>query len=598
MNVHLPMHVGMVIGSREATALDFWVAVEPGQFLRLDDLVYVQFAHPDPEVGQVTYYGMVDQVTKLYEGNPFDTDVFLAQRDLLPVSISYAAHVRVTRLEPEEYLPPDPGTRVYSVRGQPEALEKALYYDRMKRFVGSREVDSRLPAGLLKNGEVAYLNLDFLDGSKGGHVNISGISGVATKTTYATFLLYSLLNSSANLEAGSTRALLFNVKGQDLFYLDQRNRQLKPEHEKQYRQLGLPHAPFGSVTFLAPPRKSAGDLLPDTQRTSSQNPAVAYFWDLVQFCQKGLLPFMFTDRGQISNLGFSIELVTSRLRQLANDQPGPHLSVDDWIDPDEDASDIPTFDTMGRQRIVSLHQLVLYIEYKLLPDRTNESSGRGKGPGAWAGRQAPATLEAFCRRLRAAAHHLGHLIRGDRPGQPPNPLRGSHQVSVIDIHSLHSQAQMFVVGTLLNDLFEAKEGGQYQGKIYVVLDELNKYAPREGDSPIRDRLLDIAERGRSLGVLLIGAQQTASEVERRIVANAAIRVVGRLDAAEAERPEYRYLPSAFRDRSIILPQGTMLLQQPELPVPLAVVFPYPAWATRGDEVERDTSDKTLRDLLF
>ena len=57
-------------------------------------------------------------------------------------------------------------------------------------------------------------------------------------------------------------------------------------------------------------------------------------------------------------------------------------------------------------------------------------------------------------------------------------------------------------------------------------------------------LLDIAERGRSLGVILIGAQQTASEVERRVVANAAFRVVGRLDAAEAERGEYGFLPTA------------------------------------------------------
>jgi DNA helicase HerA-like ATPase len=79
--------------------------------------------------------------------------------------------------------------------------------------------------------------------------------------------------------------------------------------------------------------------------------------------------------------------------------------------------------------------------------------------------------------------------------------------------------------------------------MFVVLDELNKYAPREGDSPIKQILLDLAERGRSLGVILIGAQQTASEVERRILANCAIRVAGRLDAAEAVRPEYGYLPA-------------------------------------------------------
>ncbi|MCB1017089.1 MAG: ATP-binding protein, partial [Acidimicrobiales bacterium] len=95
--------------------------------------------------------------------------------------------------------------------------------------------------------------------------------------------------------------------------------------------------------------------------------------------------------------------------------------------------------------------------------------------------------------------------------------------------------------------------------------------------------LDVAERGRSLGIILIGAQQTASEVERRIVANSAIRVVGRLDAAEATRGEYGFLPQVQRQRATIIKPGTMLLSQPEIPVPLMVQFPFPAWATRAAE---------------
>ena len=76
-----------------------------------------------------------------------------------------------------------------------------------------------------------------------------------------------------------------------------------------------------------------------------------------------------------------------------------------------------------------------------------------------------------------------------------------------------------------------------------MLDELNKYAPREGHSPIKEILLDVAERGRSLGIILIGAQQTASEVERRVIANSSPSgSPGRLDPAEADRPEYGFLP--------------------------------------------------------
>ncbi len=126
-------------------------------------------------------------------------------------------------------------------------------------------------------------------------------------------------------------------------------------------------------------------------------------------------------------------------------------------------------------------------------------------------------------------------------------------------------------------------GGQRDSALFVMLDELNKYAPREGDSPIKQILLDVAERGRSLGVILIGAQQTASEVERRILSNCAIRVAGRLDAAEAERPEYGYLPPAQRQRATLAKPGTMFIAQPDIPVPLAVDFPFPAWATRPSE---------------
>lgn len=56
-------------------------------------------------------------------------------------------------------------------------------------------------------------------------------------------------------------------------------------------------------------------------------------------------------------------------------------------------------------------------------------------------------------------------------------------------------------------------------------------------------ILDAAERGRSLGIILIGAQQTASEVEERVVSNAALRVIGRLEACESLEPT-RYPPSA------------------------------------------------------
>jgi len=566
--------VGVVLGKREATPLEFWVGVEAGKKLRLDDLVYA-------ESDGVRYYGMVDQVMKLHEGAQFDSDAFLVKENVLPVNTAYVAHVTVTRLDPEDYLPPEPGAPVYLARG--EELARSLYYERMKE---------RLPVGLLRNGEPAYVNLEFLDGRRGGHVNISGISGVAAKTSYALFLLFSLYKSGVLAEAESARTLIFNVKGQDLFYLDRPNARLTEADRRAYRALGLPAEPFDSVGFFAPPRfaPGEGELVPET--SGRYDGVFAYHWDLVQFAKEGLLPYLFADRGMMTNLGFLIDQVTLRLAQLARDQKGPALLVDDW----EGAEAAPvTFDALGKVALTTFDDLVNYLEAKLLGDESQGEEARGDP--RWIARQHPGTLQAFIRRLRAAAKHVRKLIRGDRPGRPPDPLKSERQLNVVDIHRLAPQAQMFVVGALLKEVFTAKEENRYRGKVFVVLDELNKYAPREGESPIKDVLLDIAERGRSLGVILIGAQQTASEVERRVVANAAIRVVGRLDAAEAERPEYRFLPGAFRERALILPQGAVILQQPEVPVPQLVTFPFPAWATKPSEVAEDVSAESLRSEL-
>lgn len=203
------------------------------------------------------------------------------------------------------------------------------------------------------------------------------------------------------------------------------------------------------------------------------------------------------------------------------------------------------------------------------------------------------TVSAFLRRLDGARIQCGHLIKGTDAADVEHHRIDwrAAQVSVIDIHNLHDRAKRFVVGVVVKRMFEDKERtGSARPLTFLVLDELNKYAPREGWSPIKEVLLDIAERGRSLGVVLIGAQQTASEVERRVVANSAIRVVGRLDTAEAERAEYGFLSGAARQRAAILKPGSMILQQPEIPVPLQIRFPFPAWATRASEVATPVDD--------
>ena len=540
---------GLVLGSQDATPLEFWVGVEAGNQLELDDLVVVETMSPRGQ--SVSFFGIIDAVRKRYEGAQYDTDAFRAAAGTLPVDISYAAHVQVTRVDPEVFIPPHPGDPVRVVRG--EEFQRALYFDRMEH---------RLPIGLTRTGEPVFANLEFLDGTRGAHASISGVSGVATKTSYATFLLYALFRSDVlGAESINSKALVFNVKGEDLLWLDRPNVLLSGEARTQYERLGLPVGAFESAGLYAPTRRGSGAPMPDTG--GRQEGIRPYLWTMREFAQDRLLRFAFADadsnRGQFP---FVIVRVERALERAAADGPR------------ED----PGIDIDGR-RVESFDQLVDLLDGPALDNMVPTAVASG-------------TLDAFRRRLHAAAQHMGHLVRGSQPARGLSIKWEDHQVTVVDIHTLHSIAQMFVVGVLLKRIMEEKEArGTARPLVFVVLDELNKYAPREGSSPIRDVLLDIAERGRSLGFSLFGAQQTASEVERRVVANAALKVVGRLDAAEAERSEYGFLTRVARVRATMLQPGTMIVAQPEIPTPILLRFPFPAWATRQSEALPIGSDR-------
>jgi uncharacterized protein len=506
--------VGRVIGTEDATPLEFWVGIGPDAFLQLDDVVALERVLPDGRT--VKIFGMVSQVRARHEGASLDSDVFLIEDGILPAEVSRAALVQSTRFEPEVFVPPLPGTAVD--RAQGEARDQALFFDQM---------DRKLPAGLSRDDEPLFLDLDFLDGTKGAHVNISGVSGVATKTSYATFLLYSLFHSGVlGAEAVNTKALIFNVKGEDLLFLDHENTQLAEEERAKYAHLDLP--------------------------------VTSFFWTVEQFCQDELLPFLFADaEDDRQQYTMVVHNVTARLAADAQAAGEGAVRIDG--------------DTARTFR-----ELV-----EIISNRVQDEGEADR----WAGRAIGAgTVNAFIRRLHGSIRHLDRLIRADVPDADAHLVNDDAQVTVVDLHNLNDRAKRFVVGVVLRRAFDKKERqGHARPLQFVVLDELNKYAPREGASPIKEILLDVAERGRSLGIILIGAQQTASEVERRIVANCAIRVVGRLDPAEASRGEYGFLPPVQRDRATIIKPGTMLVAQPHLPVPLVTQFPFPAWATRSAE---------------
>jgi len=565
--------VGRVLGLQHTTTQEFRVAIDEDAYLQLDDLVVVRTEVPGRE--ELCTYGIVTESQALYEGASFESDTHrIAEEGTLPAAKVRSATVAVTRVLPEIWVAPDPGGLVLRAAGPERA--RALYADEMER---------PLPIGIGRDGLPVHVDLDFFDGRKGGHMSISGVSGVATKTSFALFFLRMLTGRQdlVGEAASNLRVLVFNVKGEDLLWLDKKNRHFgqNPQWAADWGALGVEPAPFPQVAFWAPPRPASGDrLLPNTG--SRMEGVHAFCWTPRELIDEGLLRFLFTDASDARNqLNFIEERVRAQLRRFAVDVAGQPGAVVLRDPPPGGHRPGELVQPRGDELVIEdLKTLLEALELRLDP-------ADGEPERKWTGRVQGGTVSAFLRRMQAAVGRLGHLVRA---GESRRIDRSKAQVTVVAIQSLHELAQRFVVGALLAETFEAKEtSGQRLPLSVIVLDELNKYAPREGQSPLKDMLIDIAQRGRSLGVLLVGAQQTASRVAPEVMENASIRVAGRLDAAEAQRAEYGWMLPATRARARLLKPGTMVLSQPSIPVPLVVTFPFPPWATRKEELldERD-----------
>jgi DNA helicase HerA-like ATPase len=564
----IPPPVGIVLGHQAATSQAFTVGLREGQTLEVDDLVALGI--PDP-AGEVTTYGVVTESLAQLEGASLPSDTAVIAEGVMPGELVRTAEVQVVRVEPERWVAPHPGSAVRRARG--EDRRRALYEDTMTR---------RLPVGIARDGEPLCIDLDFLDGTKGGHVSISGISGVATKTSTA-LALVRLVLAHPDMR-GRARALLFNVKGEDLLHIDRPNRAYEErvaageDLDRRWAALGLlDPGPFPSVAVWAPPR---ADGTPDCE---TRHEGVRTFgWSPWRFAVDGLLRFCFADaddaRGQ---LGFVEERVRSELLRRAvpvAGRPGALGLTDRPVSPGPERRSPEPVGELFAGPFEDLGQLVEWLTERIDAEALDNR---------WTGQVASGTLQAFARRLRAAGHRLGPLVRAGGEPIPRGPAAAEEPlVSVVHLTRLHDFAQRFVVGALLAQTFAAKEAGTRDPIEIVVLDELNKYAPREGRSPIRDTLVDIAQRGRSLGVILVGCQQQASLVAPEVTQNAAIRISGRLDPAEAERAEYGWLSPQARSRARLLTQGRVLVSQPSVPTALAVELPFPPWATAHREVPR------------
>jgi len=444
----------------------------------------------------------------------------------------------------------------------------ALGIDKMFEYEKEHNVKVTIPAGLIKmsNGSRARVFLDkrYVLGPEGAHVNVAGISGLATKTSYAMFLIQSILQSVGSQDYA---VILLNVKQNDLLVIDKPRKGMKPEDHEMWEFLGLKPQPFENVRYLLPWGK-------DTQTTG--------------------LPNCFGEPpDQFQTYAYSLEDV---IGNRANPGPGLGLLIrvpDPW-------------DTLGAL-IGEIQQGVSNNEPTWKSIRTWDQLLNGpplmdKGQANKLGQIPASSVGRFVRILRRVAKNRqsGVFVEQRAPRRAANlgdEIRGikGGQTTVVDMAKLTDEERALVFGHIIQEVYgmyaEATidERADLPKKVIIFVDELNKYAPQrrgESESSILDHVLDIAARGRSLGVVLISAEQFMSEVHGQVVGNCGTKVIGRSDSSELADAAYRFIAQDVKAHLTRLDKGELLLSHPIYRQPVKIQFPQPAYEAIGHGTRR------------
>ena len=461
----------------------------------------------------------------------------------------------VLRQMPEEPLQPVPLGSVWLASDADVVLALRMDgYTRGERATG-------IPVGLYAGGgseAPVYLDCDFLLGPEAAHLNITGVSGLATKTSAVEFLLSSIFQTFP-AHKGSVAAVCFNVKGPDLCFLDQ-PASLSGEDLRQYARLGLRPEPFENVRYYAPLKPDGVNL--NSLRT---NEALAGNTEPLVWGLREVLDYaeVVLNRDDIdAKADAFIDFLAERVvgREYVDEMlRGKSFHVQSFADLDEFFRAI--FDFM---------------------------EAMGRGAEVWRTHHV-ATIRKVRNRLSNISTRSKGLVTDDGVSNDlPWGRFEDRSVHVVDVAGLEPLVQDLVFARVVPKLREHLERRDLGvDHVVVFVDELNKYAPADGpDTYVRKMLLDLSERGRYLGLVLFSAQQFRSQVQRRVVGNAGTGIYGRMDMDELAMPAYTTLSAATKIKLATLPKGELMLRHPHFTQPIFVKFPRPAVLNSREGIER------------
>ena len=506
---------GKVIGKVAAlekcpTTIDnfcFWTNIDT--LLNPFDVVVVEHIN-----GSKTY-GVIEEISHITDSESFLAEYFSNDFGDLDTSsftdrvgMNYVS-AKVVGNTKNIFIPVHNGAKVSL--GTKDDISEALGLNEIKNPVVCGYIEMYSGVEDSKIDLPVYVNSDFLIGPEGAHLNISGISGLATKTSYAMFLLNALQQKAMQEEEKSKVAYIFmNVKGRDLLSIDERSDTLGESDHSMYRSLGLQEVPFRNVKYFYPYGERGSvksyvrtDIL-ERQLQSGQAKKFKYTFN----DDNEYLDLLF------SNIEDPNQTIESIINYIVSMQP-PFNKVDSW------ESMLREVQTMGEKGGSTNKEISVmsWRKFKRIVRKSIETDKMFNDVVESAKNEV--RLEDEIKKLKA------------------------NDVFVVDIAKQDENMQAFVFGSIMQAVTKLKLGEfdedmspedreNIPDRIVVFVDELNKYASADApkSSPILRLLLDIAERGRSLGIVLFSAEQFKSAIHKRVTGNCSTHAYGRTNSIE------------------------------------------------------------------
>jgi DNA helicase HerA-like ATPase len=598
---------------QEANVDEFYFWVAPGSLVEQTQIVRVETALPLPPDDHVTVYGVVEQVYRrsaissmhmevaAYDGDPVVDDLPLENN-----GVTYAK-ARVINTFPEVFTPPIEGSTVFSCAGQ----EAEIAYE-MDAYAASRGVC----IGLIRNGGRttagrAFLDQDFLLGAQAGHLNVNGAAGSGTKSSFLTIATSQTIDAVKARAVGmvgtgkrpSIKAIIFNVKGFDLFFLDRWSTKFTDEDASIWSEMGASPSVFKSIAYYAAERpERTGEPVPVS--TPRPGDVRAFSWSLKDIIDLGLFELLFSDESRANeNLMTLINYFSHRLSETRTRMRGKERSLyeSQGVEPSASRTGEETrdarrqltesleyaFNTSNEMGIRTFQGLLDYVQSKAQPEDGDLSEETLQS-------MSRSTIQALWRRLlRVLNGRSGLLRRDDVEGSPLALATAGEDVHVIDLQSIGDQhLQRFVIAAVLRQLVDWRSGPNADANetFLVVIDELNRYAPRGASDAITSLFEYVASQMRSRGIILFGAQQQGSRASEVVIENSQTRVLGRSGGQELADAIWRGFSEGDRKLALRLAANEKVIVAPNFREALHIKVPRPPWAMRPEEASTEPPD--------